>query len=98
MAREGEREQWGWQRERQSIGFLPAGVQGAQDSHGLLLVPLLLSASKGWAGEEDGGFEESTAHSGKLGVLGDLLCSPSVSLHLVLGVESVGNVRLVPED
>lgn len=61
-------------------------------------MPLPLSPSKGWAGEEDGGFEESTAHSRKLGVLGDLLCFPSVSLHLVLGVESGESVRLTPGD
>lgn len=50
------------------------------DSHGPLLVPVLLSSSKGLAGEVDGGFEESVAPYRKLEVVGDLLCLPSASL------------------
>lgn len=60
----------------------------------------LQSSSKGWVGEEDGGFKEAISHSRKLGVGGgreSALLAKCLSLNRVLQV-LLGVVRLVPGD
>ena len=69
------------------------------DSYGLSPLPLLLSPSKGWAGdhEEGGGFMEAITHSRKLGAAeGPALLAKCLPLPGARG--EVGGGRLVPGD